>query len=109
MYDPLYDGTAGSVGFRSGDLIVGLEVCDRAVREVCSSGEELCTGEVSDNATPTFVRRRVNVTGLTTDEEWVQYAQSCELLDPLGETVLWVRRKKQKRSKRENVGVGPGK
>lgn len=112
MYNPLYDGTAASAGFRSGDLIVGLEVCDnagescRSRAELGGSGEGLCAAEVSDDATPTIVRRRVNITGLTTDEEWVQYAQSCELFDPLGKTVLWVRRKKQKRSKRKKMGVG---
>lgn len=104
-YDPLYDGTAASVGFRSGDLIVGIEVCDDRTAESCQNpgpdtGGEQCNAELRGDSPPPFRRRRVNITGLTTDEEWMQHAQSCERLDTQGETVLWVRRRKQKRTKR---------
>lgn len=31
LYDPLYDGYAAQAGFKTGDLIVGLEVCEEEV------------------------------------------------------------------------------
>lgn len=104
MYDPCFDGTAAGAGFRSGDLIVGLEVCERA-GDTCGGSEgrttgpdgERCAAEVREEPGAGFTRRRVDITGSTTDEEWVRYAQSCEQLDPLRETVVWVRRKQRKR------------
>ncbi len=94
MYDPRYDGTAAQSGFRSGDLIVGLEVC-KSVTDNCVAGAEpsLCAATREGTMSSGFVREKVDITGYTTDEEWVKFAQSCELLDPNRTTVMWVRRR----------------
>lgn len=42
MYDPEYDGFAAQVGFKSGDLIVGIEVCEKTEGDV--DGHETLVG-----------------------------------------------------------------
>lgn len=75
QYDPVFDGFAAQAGFRSGDLVVGMEVCSR-------SGDD-----------DVIIRHRVSITGRTTDAEWSKWAQTCELLEPGSDTVLWVQRR----------------
>lgn len=98
MYDPVYDGTAALAGFRSGDLIEALEVCEESI------GESVMVDVDATAATPTATatssssnagsrRRKVDITGFMSDEEWVHCAQSCEQLQPGTDTVMWVRRK----------------
>lgn len=90
MYDPLYDGTAALAGFRSGDLIVGLEVCD----EINVNDNTFNTDATSTKGNIIGIRRRkADITGFTSDDEWVRFAQSCEQLEPGSDTVIWVRRK----------------
>jgi hypothetical protein len=97
QYDPQYDGHAGQAGFRSGDQIIGIEVCED---EVTSNAGECVAAPESGSAqckntsrTGRVIRRRADITGFTGDSEWQDYAQSCERYDPRGNTVLWVRRK----------------
>jgi hypothetical protein len=90
-YDPQYDGHAGQAGFRSGDLIVGIEVCE--VGQQDDSCDASAEGESCQQNSSTVLRRREDITDATSDEDWVRFAQSCENLDPGSNTVLWVRRK----------------
>jgi hypothetical protein len=98
MYDPRYDGTAAQSGFRSGDLIVGLEVCKSITDNYCVTGTKpsLCAASWERTMSSGFLREKVDITGTTTDEEWVNFAQSCELLDPNKTTVMWVRRRNRR-------------
>lgn len=85
LYLPEYDGTAAQYGFRTGDMIVGLEVC-----ESVSS----CDADTACDVTMAEVQRRmVEISGNTSDEEWISYAQSCELLQPGSDSVLHIRRR----------------
>lgn len=81
QYDPLYDGHAASSGFRTGDLIVGIEECVYHAGRDCSSCAE---GQ--------GVSRRMAQVEDVSDDEWVRLAQSCETLCPGEPTVLRVRR-----------------
>lgn len=97
MYDPVYDGTAAQAGFRSGDLIVGLEVCE-AYNNEGTAEVEVTAGDMGASAgggRSGSRRQKVDITGGTTDEEWVHFAQSCEQLEPGSDTVMWVRRKEK--------------
>lgn len=76
LYNAQYDGYAASHGFRTGDLITGIEVCFAG------------TGEAKGQV----IREMREITGRTSDEQWVQYAQSCEMLAPGSNTKLRVRR-----------------
>lgn len=112
-YIPEYDGYAALAGFRTGDMIVGLEVCqevqegqegdDVSVKcETDSSGTKTCT---SGSGSSYYIRetaqggRRVrrhmeSITGdLVEDSDWVAQAQSCEILDTGADTVIRVRRR----------------
>lgn len=86
LYQSEYDGTAAQHGFRTGDMIVGLEVCEKVTSPECDAGTAVC----SDNEVQ---RRTVEISGTTSDEEWIAYAQSCEQLQPGSDTVLYVRRR----------------
>ena len=104
IYDPQYDGFAAQAGFRSGDQIIALETCDDLTTLDISSGApatETCNSEQSSQycentpagtAAAGFVRRKVEITEQTSAADWVRYAQACEVLDPGGDLVLWVRR-----------------
>lgn len=74
LYQPIYDGYAAEAGFRTGDLISGIEVC------------------YIDNQTKEIIKEMREVTLLTSDELWLEYAQSCERLTPGAPTVLRVKR-----------------
>ncbi len=88
LYDEAYDGYAGNHGFRTGDLITGIEVCFKE--------------QGNDHSAP--VRREMRaVTGRTSDDEWVQYAQSCEALAPGTNTRLRVRRVRRNESPAEDL------
>ena len=94
MYDPVYDGTAALAGFRSGDLIEALEVCEESTRESAVAVDATtATTAVGSSSNVGSIRRKVDITGITSDEEWVHFAQSCEQLQPGTDTVMWVRRK----------------
>lgn len=104
MYDPVHDGTAAIAGFRSGDLIVGLEVCEvdddqeRAVEVDATSSSSPAVTTVTTSSSSNSLsskRRKVAITDSTTDEEWVHFAQSCEQLQPGSDTVIWVHRKEK--------------
>lgn len=85
-YDPIYDGYAAQSGFHSGDLIIGIEVCRLAT--ICEN--------IPDNtckAGETVHRYNQDISQTTTDEEWIDYAQSCEKFAPGTETVIKVRRR----------------
>jgi hypothetical protein len=90
VYDPLFDGYAGQAGFRSGDLIVGIEVCEVAPQD---NSCEVSSDSVACKEDTGFRRRRQDITDATSDEDWVRFAQSCENLDPGSNTIMWVRRK----------------
>ena len=97
-------------GFRTGDVIIGIEVC-------ILGAESRSPSFLPDDVTPTnpeatsnitatvttidtaalgstsLLRREMTaVTAETTDEEWMRAAQSCEQLDPGAPTVLRVYR-----------------
>ena len=101
-YDPKYDGTAAQAGFRTGDLIVGLEICEEIylAEALVVEEESIIITEDEDGLrdlmginSKKVVRRMVDIAGDTTDEQWVEWAQSCERLAPNSDTVLLVRRK----------------
>ena len=65
LYNPVFDGYAFLYGFRTGDRIVALEVCEM---------------EVSADSSSTFSvqRRMLHIPDDMNDEDWVTAAQSCE-------------------------------
>jgi len=104
MYDPVYDGTAALAGFRSGDLIVALEVCEGTgivdesavdADSISATATPAATTTISGSSSTGKRRRKVDITGVASDEEWVRFAQSCEQLEPGSDTVMWVRRKER--------------
>lgn len=117
-YNPVYDGYAAEAGFRTGDMIVGLEVCEEVKEEEEEVEEQQCSeetcregpqkgseestnrdrGYVRETAQGGRVRRRMEAIGgdLVSDERWVQLAQSCERLDPGADTVIRVRRRSRR-------------
>ena len=70
------DGTAARYGFRQDDIIRGLEICIN-----------------SSEADKIFYRKMISAANLS-PEEWREAASSCEKLDPEGNTVLIVERRK---------------
>ncbi len=121
MYNPVYDGYAYQAGFLTGDMIVGLEICEEFAIESaeksgkslnstaatvndCAETDETCANSAvvsqseedyldGNSNTTKVVRRMVEITGDTTDEQWIQFAQSCEQLEPGADTVMTVRRR----------------
>lgn len=110
LYDPVFDGHAVQAGFRDRDIIHRLEVCyeetlrddscdvqDRSEEHVTRDG---LNGEglvPADGLTGKKQRRMVGRTTVdidseVSDEQWVQYAQSCEQLAPGEDTVMVVKR-----------------
>jgi hypothetical protein len=92
LYNPTYDGYAYQAGFRNGDIIFGLQVCERfktQSNEVGSDG-----GFANDDSTEEFeVRKRlIRIEPDISSEDWVQAAQSCEILAPGESTVMVVKR-----------------
>jgi len=116
LYDPVFDGHAAHAGFRDHDIIHRLEVCheetggDVSWCDVQDSSEEhgICMSRgdglhgvavvMADDALPGEMERRgvgrttVDIDGDVSDEQWVQYAQSCERLAPGDATVMVVKR-----------------
>lgn len=88
LYQPQFDGTAAQYGFRTGDMIVGLEVCEEA-DQMCDASDVDCDA----TAGPVVRRRKVDISGSTSDEQWIEFAQSCEQLQTGSDTVLFVRRR----------------
>lgn len=72
-YDPQYDGFAAQAGFRTGDLIIGIEDC----------------GHLEESTSI------VAVTPTMTDTEWTRLAQSCEIAKPNEPSIIRVRRHKK--------------
>lgn len=114
LYDPVYDGFAAQAGFRNRDIIHELEVCFRlGSGSEDSNNESGCSSIFTEGCHPVqqllngdshlqtvergggVGRAFVPIDGNTTDEQWVQYAQSCEQLAPGQDTVLVVKRLKQ--------------
>jgi hypothetical protein len=115
LYDPVFDGYAAQAGFRDHDIIHQLEVChvetwrdasccgarDRSVEHGhCVTRDGLNEeGSVAVDGLPGEKERRVvgrttvDIDSDTSDEQWVQYAQSCEQLAPGDETVMVVKRR----------------
>jgi S1-C subfamily serine protease len=88
-----YDGYAAQAGFRSGDIIIGVEVC-HAVSSLKESSK-VSVADVNIDGEPSeakVVREMQSITPFTTDEEWTKAATSCELLEPQSPTVLMIRR-----------------
>jgi hypothetical protein len=113
LYDPVFDGHAAQAGFRDYDIIHQLEVChletlrdascdaqDRSVEhDLCVTRDGLNEeGLVTVDGLPGEKERRVvgrstvDINSEMSDEQWVQYAQSCEQLAPGDETVMVVKR-----------------
>lgn len=102
-YDPKYDGFAALAGFRSGDQIVGLEVCELSDIESapeCRISNDADAAAIDDAMScvgnldgQRIVRQQMDITGFTSDHDWQKSAQSCEHYEPGGNTVIWVRRK----------------
>lgn len=118
LYDPVFDGHAQQAGFRDHDIIHQLEVChetettlrdascdalDRSVEHgLCVMRRDSLNGEGSDayDSLPgemgerrvVVVRTTVDIGSEVSDEQWMQYAQSCEQLAPGDDTVMVVKR-----------------
>lgn len=103
QYDPVFDGQAAAAGFRTGDLIIGLERCefrqkpfiDEDIIGVSHDGEngqpKTCSSK--QGRTDELVSRTmVDVTPHMTDEEWTALAQSCEQLASQVKTKFIVKR-----------------
>lgn len=91
LYNPTYDGYAYQSGFRNGDIIVGLQVCEK---HYSLSSVEGVDGISSDELSNQFeVRRKmVHIPPDMLAEEWMLAAQSCEILSPGDDTVMVVKR-----------------
>lgn len=90
QYDAKFDGNAAAAGFRTGDLIIGLERCsfERKTPSVAQEGQ--CSSE--GNQEELVSREMVPVTTTMTDQEWTELAQSCEQLSPSTKAKMRVRR-----------------
>jgi hypothetical protein len=77
-YNSTHDGAAADAGFRTGDLIVGIEVCEQVPS----------LQDVKQHVS----RRMVNITSGLQKEKWISYATSCERLEPGSDTVIVVQR-----------------
>jgi len=75
-YQPKYDGYAGSVGFHTGDLIIGVSQC---------------TVE-DDNGKKKVKKETQAITLQTSDEDWLRIVQSCEQLLPNESVTMRVKR-----------------
>jgi hypothetical protein len=92
LYQPEYDGFAAQAGFENGDLIAGGEVCEPEVQEQGEDRQAKGKGKGMDE--PRKLRRHMHpINTSTSDEEWIQAAQSCELLAYGQPTKLMVRRR----------------
>jgi hypothetical protein len=90
QYDPQFEGHAAAAGFRTGDLIIGLERCVFESKRPESVEEGKCSAE---GVTEELVSRTmVPVTTTMTDSEWTTLAQSCEQLAPQSKAKMRVRR-----------------
>jgi hypothetical protein len=77
LHDAQHDGHAAQHGFRTGDLVVGIETCRLADESNADSG---------------VLRQWRAVSPDMADEDWMEAAQSCEWLAPGERTKLRVRR-----------------
>ncbi|RYH19770.1 hypothetical protein EON65_25560 [archaeon] len=106
VYDPVYDGYAAEGGFRTGDLILGLDVCyalntnthnnnhnnhgsndiDGGVHREEGDIVEECDGQV-------ILRRLEEVRGEMGDEGWIDRVDTCETLCSSASRRFKIRRK----------------
>lgn len=116
LYDPVFDGHAAQAGFRDHDIIHRLEVCHQEMTPSCDDALDrsvehgLCVrrldslngeGSDADDSLPgemgerrvVVVRTTVDIDSEMSDEQWMQYAQSCEQLAPGDDTVMVVKRR----------------
>jgi hypothetical protein len=109
LYQPEYDGFAAQAGFENGDLIAGVEVCEKQVqvheedqrKKVKGAGnnndnnhQKAGLGSGVEREQPRKLRRHMHrINTSTSDEEWIQAAQSCEELAYGEPTRLLVRRR----------------
>lgn len=96
QYKPQYDGNAADIGFRTGDLIIGVGHCRRMTcmdntecRDVDS--QMLVSPEHVCGDSDAYYAGLVSVENIS-DSEWVELATSCEQLCPGLPTTLQVRR-----------------
>ena len=68
-YNPVFDGYAFLMGFRTGDRIVALEICE------ASSVDVKVDGTINS-----IERKMMEIHEYVSDEDWVKAAQSCENL-----------------------------
>ena len=113
LYDPVFDGHAAQAGFRDRDIIHQLEVCyeetlrddscdvqDRSVEHglyvtrdgLNEEGFVPVDGLSGKKERRMVGRTTVDIDSEVSDEQWVQYAQSCEQLAPGEDTVMVVKR-----------------
>lgn len=78
LYNAQFDGFAYESGFRSSDLIVGIEVCE------------------VDAVTGIVVKGMKEITLDTSDDEWLQAASSCEDVAPLDDRQFVVQRRRRR-------------
>jgi hypothetical protein len=98
QYDPIYDGYAAQAGFRTGDLIIGIEKCEFQTKE--SLDDDNNNNQNNDNGKCTIEgkeevlisRTMVPITLQTTDEEWTSFTQSCEQIASENNIKMKVRR-----------------
>eukprot|EP01038_Epipyxis_sp_PR26KG_P005959 gene5959-8212_t len=101
LYNPMYDGFAAKAGFRTGDIIVGIQVCNESLVP-CSENDminnEIDCRQFDNSEIPHYSKiemsRRFFIFDdiSLSDEEWVAATQSCEILDHHKDTVLIVKR-----------------
>lgn len=90
QYDAKYDGNAAAAGFRTGDLIIGLERCKFQRKTPPAVTEAQCSSE--GNQEELVSREMVPITRTMNDKEWTELAQSCEQLSPSTKSKMRVRR-----------------
>jgi hypothetical protein len=81
-----YDGYAAQAGFRTGDIIIGIEMCEQANT---TEADTAIDGTIIGTA---IQRRMVQITPRTSDDEWAEVATSCEKLAPGEPVAMLVRR-----------------
>lgn len=105
IYDPRYDGFAFQAGFRTGDIISGLQVCqkrDVGLHDVLIGGDGASGRSIhvdvdgNDEPLDSIVSKKViPIPPNLSDEAWIQAAQSCEIFAPGDDTVMVVTRGRQ--------------
>ncbi len=89
LYSAVNDGFAFRDGFRTNDIIIGIQHC----RIMNHESENVVTIDGSSSKSQVMIRNieLVNRSNFTFSD-WVQVAQSCEKLSPNDKTVLIIER-----------------